>query len=108
MAKDKAKSTEIEEVDAEVINLQDPDYEVTTFTVTIRGRKFTLEAPNNPLDASFDVMDDFENERMVSGFLKLIGPAQAARLRAYNVTTREMSEIVMPAWTKAGAMGETD
>jgi len=83
-------------------------YEVETvdFEVTIRGTKITLTTPASMDDAPLSVIEAFEDGKTVNAFMQMIGPAQAAKLRASGVTAKMFADVVVPAWNEATGLGE--
>lgn len=74
------------------------------FTVTLRGQEVELEALADPLDAPADIMIAMEKQNFANYFYYLLGEAQFARLRAYNVTARDFVEVIVPAYNEAAEL----
>lgn len=78
--------------------------ETVKFTVNLRGQDIELEALADPLDAPADIMVAMERQNFGTYFYYLLGEAQFARLRAYNVTAREYVETIVPAYNEAAEL----
>lgn len=80
--------------------------ETVTFTVDINGKEIKLEAPVDLMSADPDAYIAYE-ERKFGLMMKLIlNPQQWNRLRAAQMTTQQLLEVVMPAYQEAAGLGE--
>lgn len=82
------------------------DIETISFDVNLRGKTITLTVPADLMDASDEVLENFEKGHNLNAFYALIGPAQKARLRAGGSTGRFITEVAIPAWQEASGLGE--
>lgn len=78
--------------------------ETVKFTVNLRGQEVELEALADPLDGPADIMLAMEKQQYTTYFYYLLGEAQFARLRAYNVSARDFVETIIPAYHEAAEL----
>ena len=80
--------------------------ETVEFKVTVRGKEFNLEAPADLMDASAEVMEHYQNEKILPALRALLGEVQYRKLIAAGMTSRDALEKVMPAYNEAIGVGE--
>ena len=80
--------------------------ETVTVTVKLRGRDETFEMFADPMDAEADVMVAAEQGNFMTFVRGLMTDADSRKAKMMKLTSRELIEIIMPAYNEATEQGE--
>lgn len=83
------------------------DERLVTVSVTLgNGADLDLKMFRDPMDAGDEVMEYAEQEKFVSYIRGLITPQSKMTMKAKQSTSRDLLEIILPAYQEATQQGE--